>query len=64
MERAAPGEQYHRVERSYGRFQRKLALPAGVDRDSASASFRDGVLVVTLRKAADDRSRPIKLEIR
>lgn len=64
MERAAPGEQYHRVERSYGRFQRRLALPSGVDRDSASASFADGVLVVTLRKSPDDRSRPIKLEIR
>jgi HSP20 family protein len=64
MERAAAGEQYHRVERSYGRFQRKLALPSGVDRDSASATFKDGVLVVTLRKAPDERTRPIKLEIR
>lgn len=64
MERATPGEQYHRVERSYGRFQRRLAIPTGVDRDSAQASFRDGVLVVTLRKAADDRSRAIRLEIR
>lgn len=64
MERATPGEQYHRVERSYGRFQRRLALPTGVDRDSAEARFRDGVLVVTLRKSTDDRSRSIRLEIR
>ena len=62
-ERAGPGEQYHRVERSYGRFQRKLSLPSGVDRDSAAASFRDGVLVVTLRKAPDDRPRSIRLQI-
>ena len=64
MERSTPGEQYHRVERSYGRFQRRLALPSGVDRESARARFLDGVLVVTLRKAADDRSRTIRLEIR
>ena len=35
-------------ERSYGRFERRIALPEGVDRDQANATFRNGVLTVTL----------------
>lgn len=42
-------------ERSYGRFERHLALPAEVDEARASATFRNGVLTVTLPKT--DRAR-------
>ncbi len=41
-------EGYYRSERTYGRFHRCLALPAGVDADKATASFKDGVLEVTM----------------
>lgn len=43
-------------ERSYGRFERHLALPAEVDEERASATFRNGVLTVTLPKK--ERARP------
>ncbi|WP_242129116.1 Hsp20/alpha crystallin family protein [Sphingobium sp. Sx8-8] len=39
-------------ERSYGRFERRVGLPKGVDRDKADARFRNGVLTVTLPKTA------------
>jgi HSP20 family protein len=39
-------------ERSYGRFERRIALPRGVEPDKANASFNDGVLVITLPKSA------------
>jgi HSP20 family protein len=39
-------------ERSYGRFERRIGLPRGVDQDHASATFRNGVLAVTLPKSA------------
>lgn len=40
---------YYRTERAYGRFLRRIALPEGADPDTASASFTDGVLEVTLQ---------------
>lgn len=48
-------------ERSYGRFERRIGLPKGIDRDKASATFRNGVLTVTLPKteAANENVRRI-----
>jgi HSP20 family protein len=43
----------HRMERSYGAFQRTITLPYQTDWDQASAVFKDGVLTVTLPKPAD-----------
>lgn len=40
-------------ERSYGRFERRIGLPRGVERDKAAATFRNGVLTVTLPKSAE-----------
>lgn len=39
-------------ERSYGRFERRISLPRGVEPDRAAAVFRNGVLTVTLPKSA------------
>ena len=39
---------YCTSERSYGAFRRCLTLPAGVDPDKATASFKNGVLEVTM----------------
>ena len=54
-ERAAarvPCEQYHRVERGHGRFSRMFTLPDAIDVDAVSADLADGVLTITLPKAA------------
>jgi HSP20 family protein len=39
-------------ERSYGRFERRIGLPRGVEQDRATATFRNGVLTVTVPKSA------------
>lgn len=44
-------------ERCYGRFERRVALPAEVDEDKVQASFENGVLTVTLSKSAKARER-------
>jgi HSP20 family protein len=52
-------------ERWYGRFERQIALPTGVEEEKAQAIFRDGVLTVTLPKsaeAANSRRIPINTE--
>ena len=50
-------------ERRYGRFERRIGLPRDVDRDKASATFRNGVLTVTLPKteAANENLRRIPI---
>ena len=49
-------------ERWYGRFERRIALPAGVEEEKAEANFKDGVLTVTLPKSADaSRGRKIPI---
>lgn len=45
-----PCEQYQRVERGHGRFQRTFILPEPIDVDQVSADLSDGVLSVSLPK--------------
>jgi len=40
-------------ERSYGRFERHIGLPRGVEQDRASATFNKGVLTIVLPKSAE-----------
>ncbi len=48
-----PATAYHQVEIGFGEFQVDIQLPQPVSRDSVSASYRDGLLVVELSKALD-----------
>ena len=40
----------HRVERLYGRFERRIALPEHVDREHVEATYKNGVLTIRLPK--------------
>ena len=42
------GEGFYRTERSYGSFYRSIPLPEGANKDKATATFRDGVLQITV----------------
>ncbi len=53
---------YHRREISQGSFSRTVALPAAVQSEEAKASFKDGVLELTLPKAAPAKRHTIKVE--
>ena len=57
-------ERYHRVERFYGSFARSVRLPVGVDGSRVTASFKNGLLTVTLPKTAAAKGTiiPIKAE--
>jgi HSP20 family protein len=44
-------------ERTYGRFERRVALPAEVDEDKVQASFKNGVLTVAMPKSAKAQER-------
>ncbi len=46
------GKDFYRTERSYGSFTRSIPLPAEVDADKVEATFKKGVLDITLPKTA------------
>jgi len=54
-------EGLHRMERSYGKFSRSFTLPAIVDGQKIQASYKNGVLSLTLAKA--EQARPKRIQI-
>ncbi len=51
----------HRRERFSGPFRRSLSLPEDVDPDSATASYRNGVLHLSFRRKAEVKPRKIQI---
>jgi len=54
-------EGYFHSERSYGSFQRRIALPRGVDLSTCDATFDDGVLEVKLALPKESGRRSIEV---
>lgn len=52
---------YFRREISRGEFQRILSLPDNVDGDKAKASFKDGILTVTIPKTEKSKRKTIEI---
>jgi HSP20 family protein len=53
---------YSRVERVHGRFVRSFTLPENVQADAIKASFKDGVLELTIPKIAKVEPRRIEIQ--
>ena len=66
-ERALPAdvkrEDYRRVERSYGRFSRRFALPPSVDASKVAAEYKDGVLNVRLPRREESKPRSVPVAV-
>ena len=60
-ERESQCEQFHRIERGHGTFNRSFHLPVPVVSDQVTADLRDGVLTVTCPKAGDGAARRIQV---
>jgi HSP20 family protein len=56
------GDNWLQVERCYGRFQRSIALPDGVDAEKVKASSHDGVLTIEIAKTEATRPRSIPVK--
>jgi HSP20 family protein len=63
-EREENREGYYHSERSYGSFYRQIPLPEGVNAEDANATFRNGVLEVTMQAPARQESRSRRIDIR
>jgi HSP20 family protein len=63
MENEQKQENFHRVERSYGRFTRSFVLPSSADPERIHAQFENGVLKVTIAKREEAKPKQIKIGV-
>ena len=63
FEDEAHKENYHRVERAYGHFSRSFQLPNTTDPNNIRASYKNGVLEVTLPKREEARPRSVEVQV-
>ena len=61
-EKEDTGENYHRLERRYGSFVRSFRLPVEVKTDAIDASYKDGVLTLSLPKLEEKKAKRIEVK--
>jgi HSP20 family protein len=54
---------FHRVERIYGSFTRSISVPKDIDSEKISASFKNGVLEITLPKTNEVKPKEIEIKV-
>jgi HSP20 family protein len=57
------GQKAERTERFTGKFRRSVTLPTQVDANRVNASYKDGILTVTLPKAEEAKPKQIKVNV-
>jgi HSP20 family protein len=62
-ERKVESDGFHRTERFFGTFERRFTLPQTVDREKIDASYKDGVLHLTLPKKEEVKPKKIAVAI-
>jgi HSP20 family protein len=63
QEKEEKEENYHLIERSYGTFTRTVRLPREVQSEKISASYKNGILRVTLPKSEEAKKKEIKIKV-
>lgn len=61
FENEEKGKTYHRVETSYGSFNRSFQLPDNVDENSISATYENGLLNITIDKDEEKVKKQIEI---
>jgi HSP20 family protein len=64
FEKEDKNKNYHRVERSYGKFSRSLTINSAVVADKIDASYKDGVLNILLPKAEEAKPKLIDVKVK
>jgi len=63
QEKETKDKTFHRIERSYGKFCRTVALPSEVEVDKVKASYKDGILNIILPKPESVKPKDIEVEV-
>ena len=64
FEKEDKDKNYHRVERSYGKFSRSLKIGKSVLSDKIDAEYKDGVLTISLPKAEEAKPKLIDVKVK
>ena len=56
-------ENFYRLERRYGSFERVIPLPADVKKDAIKASYKNGILEVHLPKEEEAKPKRLKVKV-
>jgi len=64
QEKEEKDKDYYRVERSYGSFHRMLSLPEDADQESINATFKNGVMKISIPRKALPKTETKKIEIK
>lgn len=62
QEKEEKDENYHRVERHYGSFQRSFGIPENIETDKLEATYKDGILKLTLPKSEVREAKKIEVK--
>jgi HSP20 family protein len=62
-EKSEEHDRWHVMERSHGSFSRSFQLPENVNTDEIQASYKDGVLQLTIPKVVEQKPEPKKITI-
>jgi len=57
-------ENYYRMERYYGTFQRSFTLPSNIDTDKIKAEYKKGILKIEMPKKEQAKPKQIKVEVK
>ena len=63
-EKEEKSKKFHRIERYHGCFCRSFSLPDNVDESKIDASFKDGMLELTVPKTETKKSKSIEVEVK
>jgi HSP20 family protein len=63
QEKEEKGKTFHKIEREYGKFLRRFAMPSEVDASKVQADFKNGVLNVHLPKSATAKPKAIDVKV-
>ena len=63
QEKEKKGKKFHKIEREYGTFLRRFAMPSEVDATKVQAEFKNGVLNVHLPKSATAKPKAIDVKV-
>jgi HSP20 family protein len=63
VEKEEKSKKYHRIERSFGIFERTFVVPENADANKIAADFREGVLTVHLPKVPAAKPKPIEVKV-
>ena len=63
QEKEEKEEGYHLVERSYGSFTRSIRLPREIQNEKINASYKNGVLKITLPKTEEAKKKEVKIKV-